>query len=42
VEDLPTFKVFKSVSLLNLQKIFYFLANNHPSDLSFLSLSKKV
>ncbi len=42
IEDLPTFKVFKSVSLIKLQKIFYFIANNLPSDLSFLSLSKKV
>ncbi len=41
-EDLPTFKVFKTVSLINLQKIFYFIANNSPSELSFLSLSKKV
>lgn len=42
LEDLPTFKVFKSVSLIALKKIFYYIANNKPSDLSFLSLSKKI
>lgn len=42
LEDLPTFKVFKSVSLIALKKLFYYIANNKPSNLSFLSLSKKI
>lgn len=42
IEDLPTFRIFKSVSLINLKKIFYFIGNNLPNELSFLSLSKKV
>jgi predicted AAA+ superfamily ATPase len=42
IEDLPTFKVFKTISLIKLKKLFYFIANNRPSEISFLSLSKKI
>jgi len=42
VEDLVVFKVFKTISLEKLKKLFYFIANIPPSDLNISSLASKI
>ncbi len=42
LEDLPVFHIFKTASLQKLSKLFYFLANIPPSDLTIHSLAKKL
>ncbi len=42
LEDLPVFLDFKTVSLDKLRKLFYFISNTTPSELSFTNLWKKV
>ncbi len=42
IEDLPVFLDFKNISLDWLRKMFYFISNTTPSDLSFTSLALKV
>lgn len=42
LEDLPVFLDFKNLSLDRLRKLFYFISNSSPSELSFTSLGKKI
>ena len=42
LEDLPVFLDFKTVSLDKLRRLFYFISNSTPSELSFTSLWKKI
>ena len=42
LEDLPVFLDFKNLSLDKLRKLFYFISNSTPSELSFTSLWKKI
>lgn len=42
IEDLPVFLDFKNISLDNLRKLFYFISNTSPSELSFTSLWNKI
>ena len=42
VDDLPSFVNTQTSTLIKLKKIFYYIANNLPSNISYLSLSKKI
>lgn len=42
LEDLPTFMNLQTSSLSKLEKLFYFIANNSPSDLNYKSLAEKI
>lgn len=42
LEDLPTFMNIQSQSLSKLEKLFYFIANNQPSELTYKSLAEKL
>lgn len=41
-EDLPSIANFQTLSLDKCGKLFYYLANNKPSELSILSLAQKI
>jgi uncharacterized protein len=41
-EDLPSIANFQTLSLDKCSKLFYYLANNKPSELSILSLAQKI
>ena len=42
IEDLPVFLDFKTVSIEQLRKLFYFISNSTPSELSYTNLWKKI
>lgn len=42
MEDLPVFLDFKNISLNKLRKLFYFISNTTPSELSFSHLWEKT
>lgn len=42
IEDLPVFLDFKTVSIDKLRKLFYFISNSTPSELSYTNLWKKI
>jgi predicted AAA+ superfamily ATPase len=42
LEDIPVFLNMQTASLDKIRKIFYFIANTTPSELSFTFLSKKI
>lgn len=42
LEDIPTFMNIQTKSLAKIEKLFYFIANIPPSDLSYHALSKKI
>ena len=42
IEDIPSFDNFRTVSLDKITRLFYFISNIPPSQLSILSLSKKI
>lgn len=42
LEDLPTFMNLQTASLSKLEKIFYFIANNPPSELNYKALAEKI
>lgn len=42
LEDLPTFMNLQTSSLSKLEKMFYFIAKNTPSELNYKSLAEKV
>ena len=42
LEDLPTFMNLQTSSLSKLEKMFYFIAKNDPSELNYKSLSEKI
>ena len=42
LEDIPVFVNLQTASLDKLRRLLYFIANSTPSELSFLSLSRKI
>jgi predicted AAA+ superfamily ATPase len=42
LEDIPIFLNMQTNSLDKIRKIFYFISNSTPSELSFTFLSKKI
>lgn len=42
LEDLPTFMNLQTSSLAKLEKMFYFIAKNQPSELNYKSLAEKI
>jgi predicted AAA+ superfamily ATPase len=42
LEDLPTFMNLQTSSLSKLEKMFYFIAKNQPSELNYRSLAEKI
>lgn len=42
LEDLPTFMNLQTSSLAKIEKLFYFIAKNHPSELNYKSLAEKI
>jgi len=42
LEDIPTFLNFNTSTLSKVEKLFYYIANTHPSDLNYNSLWKKI
>lgn len=42
LEDLPTFMNLQTSSLSKLEKLFYFIAKNLPSELNYKSLAEKI
>jgi len=42
IEDLPVFLNFETISIEKLRKLFYFISNSSPSELSYTNLSKKI
>ncbi len=42
LEDLPTFMNLQTSSLAKLEKMFYFIAKNQPSELNYKSLALKI
>lgn len=42
LEDLPTFMNLQTSSLSKLEKLFYFVAHNPPSELNYKSLAEKI
>ncbi len=42
LEDIPVFLNLESASLDKARRLFYFIANTTPSELSFSSLAKKI
>ncbi len=42
IEDLPVFLDFKTVSIDKLRKLFYFISNSTPSELSYTNLWVKI
>lgn len=42
LEDLPTFMNLQTSSLSKIEKMFYFIAHNQPSELNYKSLAEKV
>lgn len=42
LEDLPTFLNLRSENIFKLEKLFFYIANIPPSQLTYLSLSKKL
>lgn len=42
LEDIPTFLNFNTSTLSKIEKLFFYIANTHPSDLNYNSLWKKI
>jgi len=42
LEDLPTFMNLQTSSLSKLEKLFYFIVQNPPSELNYKSLAEKI
>ncbi len=42
LEDLPTFMNLQTSSLSKLEKLFYFVAKNQPSEMNYKSLAEKI